>query len=329
MNKELCIKTVEGISLKGNIKESILGSAQKNNLHFEYSCKNGQCGICKVSLLGGEIEELQAQTALHKKDIENKKILTCCCAPKTDILIDAEDLSALRDIEIKTYPARINKIEKKTDQIIEIDLRLPPTANLTFLEGQFIDIIGHQGVRRSYSIANSNNEKQIKLFIKKVENGALSQYWFNEAKENDLLRIEGPKGSFFFREPKKNIILLATGTGIAPIKSILDKLSEAPELFGNTNLSLYWGNRKIEDFFWQPDYALLKVNYTPVLSRNNKEWQGQIGYVQDKAIKNKSNLGNTQIYACGSLEMIESAKALFLANALEEKHFYSDAFVSS
>lgn len=325
MNENI-IKTLENLNFKGDINTSILDAAQSHDINFEYSCKNGQCGACKITLLAGEVIALRSQSALTEAEIKDNKILSCCCAPKTDILIDAEDLSALKNIEIKTLPARINKIVKKTENIIELELRLPPTANMTFLEGQFIDVIGPQGTRRSYSMANSGSEKLIKLFIKRVENGSLSQYWFNEAKENDLLRIEGPKGSFFFREVKKHIIFLATGTGIAPIKSILDKLSESPN---NIQLSVYWGNRKPEDFFWQPHYENLDLKYIPVLSRKNDTWTYKIGYVQNIVLEEHENLKNTQVYACGSLDMIESAKALFIQHGLEEKYFHSDAFVSS
>ncbi|MDQ7003301.1 MAG: FAD-binding oxidoreductase [Ghiorsea sp.] len=325
----LSIKTTEGVNYNGDITTSILDSAQNHHINFAYSCKNGQCGVCKTTLLQGEVIELQVQTELTDVDRKNKKILTCCCAPKTDILIDAEDLSALQGIEIKTLPVRINQILKLTDHIVEVELRLPPTAEFIFLEGQFIDVIAPQGVRRSYSIANSNEEKTIRLFIKKVENGILSQYWFHEAKVNDLLRIEGPKGSFFFRKPKRNIIFMATGTGIAPVKAILDKLAETSDSFSATSFSLYWGNRKIEDFFWKPNYSSLDLNYVPVLSREHEAWQGRVGYIQDAVVADGLSMNDTQVYACGSLPMIESASAMLVKNGLEEKEFYADAFVSS
>jgi len=325
----LQIKTLDGLDLKGGSETSILDSALRSQVNFEYSCKNGQCGACKATLLEGKVLELQVQTALSNADVKAKQILTCCCAPDSDIVIDAEDLTALTHIEIKTLPARINKIEKKTEKVVEIELRLPPTANLTFLEGQYIDISGPQGIRRSYSIANSASGKLLKIWIKKVEGGAFSQYWFNEAKANDLVRIEGPKGSFFFREPKLNIIFMATGTGIAPVKSILDKLAETPDVFSAVSFSLYWGNRNVDDFFWQPSYTSLNLNYTPVLSKENEAWQGRVGYIQDIVIEDGLSLEDTQVYACGSLQMIESASALLVENGLVEKQFYADAFVSS
>lgn len=322
----MLIKTIYNKSLDANPDKTILDSALEKGVVFEYSCKSGQCGICKTTLLDGEVTELQEQIALSEADRENEQILSCCCAPKTDILLDAEDLVALKNIETKIIPARINEILTKTNGINEIELRLPPASNFKFLEGQYIDVIGPGSVRRSYSIANSSRENTITMWIKKVEGGQLSNYWFSNAKQNDLLRIEGPKGTFFFRESKKPIIFLATGTGIAPVKAILDRLEQQ-----NSKLKVFlcWGNRKPEEFFWQPEYSNLDLKYIPVLSREREGWSGNVGYVQNVALEKYGPIENTQVYACGSVAMIGSAKRLFINNGLDEKYFHSDAFVSS
>jgi len=322
------IKTRKGIVLDGNSEVSILDAALQNKHIFEYSCKNGQCGVCKTTLLSGEVTELQAQQALSEEDKQGNKILTCCCAPATDIVIDAEELSALKGIELKTLPARIQSIEKVSEHIVVVQLRLPPTTKMKFLEGQFIDVLAC-GVRRSYSIASTAGEALITLYIKKLDGGILSQYWFHDAKQNDLLRIEGPKGSFFFREPKQEIVCLATGTGIAPVKAMLDKLESQAKLYQDISFSLFWGNRYADDFFWKPNYNALNFDYTPVLSKADAGWKGQIGYVQDALLKSHAGLDNAQVYACGSLAMIQSASQLLIDNGLNETSFYSDAFVSS
>ncbi|MBN4060621.1 2Fe-2S iron-sulfur cluster binding domain-containing protein [bacterium AH-315-I20] len=322
------IKTKEGIVLEGNSTVSILDTALQNKHIFEYSCKNGQCGVCKTTLVSGDVVELQAQQALTEEDRSKRKILTCCCAPTTDIVIDAEELSALKDIEIKTLPARIQSIEKVSEHIVVVQLRLPPTAQMKFLEGQFIDVLAC-GVRRSYSIASTADEALITLYIKKLEGGVLSQYWFEDAKPNDLLRIEGPKGSFFFRESKKEIVFLATGTGIAPVKAMLDKLESQAELYQGISFLLFWGNRYGDDFFWEPNYNALNLNYVPVLSRGNSAWEGKTGYIQDILLETHEVSTDMQVYACGSLAMIQSASKVLIDHGLDEASFYSDAFVSS
>lgn len=322
------ITTKESKSFECAVECSILDAALKANLVFEYSCKTGQCGVCKTTLLVGEVVELQPQIALTEHQKQNNQILTCCCTPKTDILIDAEDLSALHGIETKTLPARISTIKKHTAEIIEVTLRLPPTADFKFLEGQYLDVI-HNNVRRSYSIASTATQKEITLLIKRFENGKMSNYWFNQAKENDLLRVEGPKGTFFLRDDAKPLLLLATGTGIAPIMSILKSLDENPGYNQQNTITLYWGNRYPEEFVWHPDLKKINVEFIKVCSKPTLDWTGETGYVQNIAIQKQPGLVDCAVYACGSNAMIQSAKSLFNQAGLPENQFYSDAFVQS
>jgi len=206
------IRTTDGIRFQGSPEVSVLENALQAGHVFEYSCKNGQCGVCKTNLLQGEVKEMQPQYALSDEDRKHGKILSCCCAPNSNLLIEAEDLSALQAAPVQTLPMRIEKIIRHSERIVEIEFRFPSTANFRFLEGQYIDVIGPNGIRRSYSIANCADEKNIRLLIRRVDGGMLSKYWFEEAKPNDLLRMEGPKGTFYFRGFRKHIVFLATGT---------------------------------------------------------------------------------------------------------------------
>lgn len=312
----------------GKEDQSLLDSALDAGLVFEYSCKTGQCGVCKTVLLEGSVVELKAQLGLTSEDKDNKKILTCCCAPKTDVLIDAEDLSALHDVEIKTLPVKIDAIKKYTPEVIEVVLRLPPTAKFKFLEGQYIDVMW-KDLRRSYSIASTGKQKEISLLIKRYENGKMSDYWFNQAKINDLLRIEGPKGTFFLRDFSMPIVFLATGTGIAPIISILKSLDEKEDFKQEVNIFVYWGNRYPEDFIWRPKFKKLNVKIIEVCSRPDQAWTGEKGYVQNCVLEDCSELVECVVYACGSNAMIQAAKETFTKVGLPEKQFYSDAFVQS
>lgn len=324
----MLVSTFEKKSFEASSSETVLAAALRNGLFFEYSCKNGQCGICKTTLLEGKVEETQPQLALTKDDLAENKILTCCCTPKTDILIDAIDLSALHGIETKTLPARIQSIKKHTNEIIEVTLRLPPTANFMFLEGQYVDVILGD-LRRSYSIASTAEQKEITLLIKRFENGKMSDYWFNQAKENDLLRIEGPKGTFFLRDADKPVVFLATGTGIAPVISVLQKLESNPDYQQLQKLTVYWGNRYHDEFFWQPNFQKLNIDLIKVCSTPKQAGIFSYGYVQDIALKKEKNLITSHIYACGSNAMIQDAKQLFVKTGLPESHFYSDAFVQT
>lgn len=324
----MLINTIEGKQFDAQGDQSILDAALKSDLVFEYSCKNGQCGVCKTTLLKGDVVELQAQLALTNKERSEGKILTCCCSATTDIEIDAVDLSVLHGIAVKTLPARVSYVAYLSEHIVEVRLRLPPTAHFQFIEGQYLDVIWN-AIRRSYSIASIGSDKEITLLIKRFKNGQMSDYWFNKIQPNDLLRIEGPKGTFFLRDAAKSLVFLATGTGIAPIKSILNCLENDSGYQQENSIAVYWGNRLPEDFVWQSNFSKLKVDFYNVLSRPVADWSGETGYVQDIALARQKNLDDTVVYACGSNAMIQSAKQRFLDSGLLENRFYSDAFVQS
>jgi CDP-4-dehydro-6-deoxyglucose reductase, E3 len=325
---EFKIKTEEGkefISVEGG---TVLESALSAGFMFEYSCKSGQCGACKTTLLEGEIIEIQEQLALNKEDANNQ-FLTCCCTASSNILIDAIDLNMMHGIEVKILPARISSLELLSEDIMQVKLRLPPVSNFIFLEGQFIDIIGPNSIRRSYSIASISSNNKITLLIKKVKGGKFSHYWFNKAKLNDLLRIEGPKGTFFLRDKAKPLVFLATGTGIAPIISILDGLDADLDFNQTENISLFWGNRVRQDFVWSPNFKKINVDFYPIISKEDGDWSGEIGYVQDIALRVLNNIKEVNVYACGASMMIDCAKSNFIRSGLNEKDFYSDKFVQS
>jgi CDP-4-dehydro-6-deoxyglucose reductase len=211
-----------------------------------------------------------------------------------------------------------------------VALRLPSASALEFLPGQYIDVIGAEGLRRSYSIANApRQDKQIELHIRDVPAGAMSHYWFHEANVNDLLRLRGPLGTFFLRgQAGMNLVLLATGTGIAPVKAILESLFGGSDDMLPRSVTVYWGGRHREDLYWQPpQYPGLR--YVPVLSRAGEDWIGERGHVQDVMLREHGYLDDTLVYACGSDAMIHGAQASLLAAGLPNRQFHSDAFVCS
>lgn len=324
------------ISLKNNINfscsenDTLVEGARKSGIILEHSCLTGRCSSCKVKVDFGSSEEKISEIALSKEEIDKGYILSCVRVPKSDMHIDAEDLSDYGISTPKTLPAKIDKIVELSEDIIKVELRLPPNQILNFIPGQYINVI-NGNIKRSYSIGNSHNKNSnLELFIKKYPGGLMSEYWFSEAKINDLLRIEGPRGTFFLRKSQafKNIIFLATGTGIAPVKSILETMSTLPEEFIDKRIYLFWGGRYFKDIFWTPENIDLKINYSPVLSRE-KIPMIEEGYVQEILLNKNLELRDSIVYACGSNDMIKDSKNKLIAKGLPDNNFYSDAFVTS
>jgi len=310
---------------------TILDNAIANKIALEHSCKNGQCGVCEAKVLSGETKVLRPEIALNAEKLKQGFMLTCCRTATSDIEIDAEDLPELADIRTKTYPARIDSIEQLTQSIIKVVLRTPPNDKIHFLAGQYISVIGPNGLRRSYSIANAPRaDGKIELHIKKVDGGAFSAYWFEQAKVNDLLRFEGPLGTFFVRKPlPQKLILLATGTGLAPIKALLENMATLPAT-DQPEVHVYWGSRHAEEVYM--DLAALSTPNSQVhmlLSQPEAGFTGRKGYVQDAVLADFKQFDDCAVYACGSIKMIESAKAALVKSGLPSNKFHSDAFVSS
>ncbi|MEB2646610.1 FAD-binding oxidoreductase [Pseudomonas canadensis] len=311
--------------------KSLLDCAKSQGTVLEYSCRNGRCGVCKANVIQGETELVQPELALTEEERSSGTILTCCRAAITDVELDIEDLGLLADIQIKTMPCRLDTLERLADDVVRVVLRTPPRSALFYLPGQYIDVIGKDGVRRSYSIANAVREDaKLELHIRQVANGVMSQYWFDEAQANDLLRLEGPLGTFCLRDARTtNLVFMATGTGIAPVKAMLEALAAAPESISNKHIYVYWGGRTEADLYWHLDFPTLDLIYRPTLSRANAQWSGATGYIQQAVLAENLDLADTSVYACGSEAMIHTAREVLTQAGLPLKHFHSDAFVSS
>jgi CDP-4-dehydro-6-deoxyglucose reductase, E3 len=309
---------------------TIFEAAKKNNIVLEHSCLSSRCRSCIVKVISGRTINIEEELVLTEEDKNENFVLSCNAKPLSDLELDIEDLGEFTLFEKKIIPSKISVIEKLTDDIIKVVLRLPPNSNFNFNSGQYVNIV-KGNITRSYSIANSSEHKnQLEFFIQNYENGLMSEYFFKEAKINDLLRLEGPIGTFFLRDSSfENIVFLATGTGIAPIKSILEGLDKSHEQYRNKNFWVIIGARYQDNLFWEPNTKNLRIKYIPVLSRQDNDWNGEKGYVQDIVLKQQIDLENAQVYACGSNEMISSAKELLLDNNLKENNFFSDTFIQT
>jgi len=309
--------------------DTILNGALKENITLDHSCKTGRCQSCKAKVVSGTSDATVDEIGLTEIDKSKGYILTCVRTPTSDLTLDVEDLSAYSLEKVKTIPSKIDAITKIASNVIELHLRIPPNASFHYLSGQYVNIIKGD-YKRSYSIANSSTATNLVFFIKNYEGGRFSTYLFDEAKINDLLRIEGPIGTFFYRKTsKKNIVFLATGTGIAPVKAILEQMNENSHEILDKNIYLFFGGRTEEDLFWKPVFKNIKVDFIPVLSRSTADWNGSKGYVQDNVLSKGIDLSESVLYACGSENMIRDARELLVENGLSEDGFYSDAFISS
>ena len=303
----------------------ILAAGLKAGLNLPYSCRAGTCRSCRGRVVRGSVAYENAN-AINLDEIERDEgfALLCRARPLSDLVIEVGELR-LEGVQPKLMPARVKRIERPAQGVIVLGLRLPMNANFRFAAGQFLDIQLPDGQTRSYSMANPpliDGVVDIELHIRQLPGGRFSQAALSSMKEGDLLRLRAPLGTFYLRENSdKPIILVASGTGYAPIQSII-LYAQSQGL--RRPMKLYWGNRMPSDFYTQPPAGL---DYTPVVS--DTAWEGRSGFVHKAVLEDHPDLSSFQVYACGAPAMVDAARRDFIALAgLPEDEFFADSFVT-
>jgi CDP-4-dehydro-6-deoxyglucose reductase, E3 len=313
--------------------ESILDAALRQGFAFPYGCRNGLCGTCKGKVLQGQLDYVSEPKALSELERKAGYALFCRAAPAGDLVIEVREIGAAKDIVIKTMPCRVARMERVAHDVMRLFLKLPATERLQYLAGQYIDILLRDGRRRSYSLANApHNDELLELHIRHVPGGAFTEQVFQQMKEKAILRLQGPYGSFFLREESvRPIVLMAGGTGFAPIKAMLEH-AFAKEIA--RPMHLYWGVRALRDLYlhelplaWAAQHS--HVTYTPVLSDPLPEdqWSGRRGWVHEAVAQDYPDLSGHDVYASGPPAMVNAGREAFVARGLPLERYYSDAFV--
>jgi len=325
------ITTTTNFRFDANTGINLLDAASAASLQLPYSCKTGRCGSCRCKVLTGHTHALLPELGLTEQEKAEGWILSCARAADTDLCIEVLDLGDLTFPPPRTLPCKINSLQRLAPDVVGIQLRLPPNSVFEFLPGQYIDIIGKNGLCRSYSIANPRlPNNTLELHVRAMQDGEMTRYWFEDAKPEDVLRLHGPLGTFILRACSgMQLFFLATGTGIAPIKAMLVALTKLPSEQQPESVTVLWGGRRQEDIYFDAQALIPTARFTPVLSRADDAWQGARGHVQDVLLAMQPDLSNAAIYACGSDAMIHAAKAALLLAGLPADQFYSDAFVCS
>lgn len=312
--------------------ESVLDAALRQGVLLPYGCRNGTCGSCKGRVVTGEVEYGDAvPVALNDTDKTAGLALFCQARPRSDLAIEVQE-SRVQDFRVKTLPARVAKKELLAPDVIRLYLKLPAAQRLQFLAGQYIDFLLPDGRHRSFSLANAPHDDEfIELHIRHVEKGEFTEYVFDYMKEKSMVRIEGPHGDFYLREDSpRPMLLVAGGTGFAPIKGIIEHAFAAGV---SRPMHFYWGARAKVDLYldslprqWAEEYA--NFRYTPVLSAplDSDYWQGRTGYVHEAVVADYSDLGDYDVYSAGPPAMVRAVRDACVHRGLPPPHFFSDPF---
>ncbi|OIQ92576.1 CDP-6-deoxy-L-threo-D-glycero-4-hexulose-3-dehydrase reductase [mine drainage metagenome] len=309
----------------------ILRAVLDAGLMLPYGCRNGACGACKGKLISGSVDYGCAEpSALSEQERAAGLALFCCAMPLSDLVIESRELAADSDIPVRTMPARVQKMERLAPDVMALSLKLPANERLLFLAGQYIEILLKDGRRRAFSLANApHDDELLQIHVRQVPGGMFTGQVFGAMKERDILRFEGPHGDFYLREGSdKPVILLAGGTGFAPIKAIVEHvLHQRME----RSMTLYWGAREPAGLYlpelpqrWAAEHENLR--YVPVVETPDPNWRGRCGLVHRAVLEDYPDLSDHQVYACGAPLMIDAARRDFVARGLPEEEFFADAF---
>ncbi len=334
--------TVEpsGRAFSAEPAEPMLVAGIRQGIGLPYGCKDGACGSCKCKLVSGTVLHGPHQTkALSAEEEANGYVLTCCGVAQSDVVIESRQVTEAGAFPIKKMPVRVSSLERASSDVIVMRLQLPAADTFQYHAGQYVEFLLRDGDRRSYSMATAPHAQatapQIELHLRHMPGGKFTDHVFGAMKEKEILRIEGPYGSFFLREDsEKPIVMLASGTGFAPIKAILEHM----QFKGIARpVTLYWGGRRPADLYqsgWIEAQlaAMPGLRYVPVVSNALPEdaWTGRTGFVHQAVLQDFPDLSGHDVYACGAPIVVESAQRDFVAQAaLPPECFFADAFTSA
>lgn len=326
--------TISGSGKRFTVREgeSVLTAALRQGVMLPYSCKNGTCGSCKGNIEHGEVHyPFHPPLALERADIAAGDALLCQAEPLEDLVIAAREIEAVRDIPVRLLPARVTEKALLAPNVMRLTLRLPKTQRMQFLAGQYIDILLPGGKRRAFSIASApQREDELELHVRHVDGGDFTGWVFEELAERDILRIEGPLGTFFVRhdEPDKPMIMMGGGTGFAPLKSMIEDLLE---LGDRRPIHLFWGARTRSELYledlpraWAADHP--HIEYSSAVSSDVADERHFPGLVHEAVLHAHPDLAAFDVYMSGPPAMIDTARLAFFNHGLSNDRLFYDSF---
>ncbi len=333
--------TVEpsGRTFSAEADEALLAAGIRQGIGLPYGCKDGACGSCKCKKLSGSVVHGPHQgKALSAEEEQAGFVLTCCASATSDVVLESRQVTQAGAFPIKKMPVRVTSLEKASHDVMIVKLQLPASDTFQYHAGQYVEFLLRDGSRRSYSMATAPHLQaaapSMELHIRHMPGGIFTDHVFGSMKEKEILRIEGPYGSFYLREESaKPLILLASGTGFAPIKALIEHMR-----FKNIQRPavLYWGGRRPSDLYadaWirQQAAEMPQLSYVPVVSDALPEdgWQGRSGFVHQAVLADFPDLSGYQVYACGAPIVIEAAQRDYAAAGLPAEAFFADSFTSA
>lgn len=311
--------------------ETVLSAALRQGLVFPHSCRSGSCDTCHARLVSGEIAPgATPRVEPASRTYESRAILLCQAVPLSDVVIEARELEAMAGMQVRTLSTRVLGLEPLTRDVTALTLGLAKgRGTLEFCAGQYVDLLLWDQRRRSYSIASSPADPEvIELHVRRVPGGRFSGQELPALKPRDVLPVMGPLGTFFLRDNPRPTIFVAANAGFAPVAAMMEDLRRRGT---RRQMQLYWGVRSREDLYRQDQTGIwerdLGLEFSPVLSEPDPDWDGRRGLVHEAVLAEHSDLSGIQVYASGSSEMVAAVRTSFPRHGLQADALHCEPFV--
>lgn len=313
--------------------ETVLEAARRAGVVLPSECEFGGCGTCRVKLAHGRVQYEDMPGALSQEEADAGYALPCQAHACSDLAI-----STARVLE-SPAPARrrratVARTESLAPDVTRLVLAIDDGDPWVFRPGQYLNVLpGGDLGPRSFSMAShpdaADGRPEVELHIRHIEGGRFTQTRLSRLRPGDKLEVEAPLGGFGYHEDDyRPIVMVATGTGMAPLRSMLAQMLASAD---TPPIDLYWGGRTQAALYLHGELTQLAVEhedfrYVPVLSRADDGWQGARGYVQDVVLSEHPDLSEHAVYLCGSPTMIAHAQRAFVANGASVRYLYADSF---
>ena len=313
--------------------ETVLDAARRAGLALPYSCLSGVCGSCKATLVAGECRyPRNPPSALNPAEVARHQVLLCQAVPASDVVVAAREVASVADIPRRVLALKVSVRERLAPDVMRLVLMPPRGQSLAYLAGQYLDVLLPGGRRRAFSIANApHTGPQIELHIRHVAGGDFTHRVFTELETGDLLRIEGPLGTFVPREhSERPMLFVAGGTGFAPVKALIEHFLH---LGTRRPITLYWGARAAEELYLHelPEQwaaATPTLRFVAVISDAERARGSGLraGFVHEAVLEDHADLSAYDVYMSGPPALIDAGRRSFVDAGLPEDRLYYDSF---
>lgn len=335
MNHKIALNFEDGVTrfIDASPSETVADAAYRQGINIPLDCRDGACGTCKCFAEAGryDLGQEYIEDALTEDEAEQGYVLTCQMRAQSDCVVRVPASSQVCKTAQASFEASISAVRQLSESTIALSIKGESLSRLTFLPGQYVNLqVPGSGQSRAYSFSSLQKDGEVSFLIRNVPGGLMSSFLTGLAKAGDAMSLAGPLGSFYLREIKRPLLLLAGGTGLAPFTAMLEQIAERGSehplhlIYGVTHdFDLVEMDRleafaaRIPNFTWSACVASPESSYP------------QKGYVTQHITPAHLNDGEVDIYLCGPPPMVEAVSQYIREQGITPANFYYEKFAAS